>query len=186
MAACQSLSLPGPTKGLDAYPATLQVLPACQLLSMPTVCACHALTRGSVAGRIASGRVRVGDRIKVLQHEGAAVTDTSLKVTRIEKRAGLGKVQLQAAVAGDVVSLAGAGDAAGIADTIAAPAVEQGLDPGPIDPPTLRCVDTWNVCANSSQDYGPNTVTAWRGWIVHVCVCGSLFDCMALHPGLLL
>lgn len=89
-------------------------------------------------GRIASGRVRVGDRIKVLQHEGGAVNDSSLKVTRIEKRAGLGKVQLQAAVAGDVVSLAGAGDAAGIADTIAAPAVEQGLDPGPIDPPTLR------------------------------------------------
>lgn len=89
-------------------------------------------------GRIASGRVRVGDRIKVLQHEGGTVNDSSLKVTRIEKRAGLGKVQLPAAVAGDVVSLAGAGDAAGIADTIAAPAVEQGLDPGPIDPPTLR------------------------------------------------
>lgn len=98
------------------------------------------------AGRIASGRVRVGDRIKVLQHEGGAVTDSSLKVTRIEKRAGLGKVQLQAAVAGDVVSLAGAGDAAGIADTIAAPAVEQALDPGPIDPPTLRFV----VCVCSS------------------------------------
>lgn len=81
----------------------------------------------------------MGERIKVLQHQGgAAVTDTSLKVTRIEKRAGLGKVQLQSAVAGDVVSLAGAGDAAGIADTIAAPVVEVGLDPGPIDPPTLR------------------------------------------------
>jgi GTP-binding protein len=81
----------------------------------------------------------VGDRIKVLRHEGGAVTDSALKISRIEKRAGLGKVQLQAAVAGDVVSLAGAGDAAGIADTIAAPSVEQGLDPGPIDPPTLRC-----------------------------------------------
>lgn len=80
----------------------------------------------------------MGDRIKVLQHRGTAVTDASLKVTRIEKRAGLGKVQLQTAVAGDVISLAGAGDAAGIADTIAAPAVEHGLDPGPIDPPTLR------------------------------------------------
>lgn len=98
-------------------------------------------THNPLPGRIASGVVRVGDRIKVLQHQtGAAVTDSSLKVTRIEKQAGMGKVQLQSAVAGDVVSLAGAGDAAGIADTIAAPAVEQGLDPGPIDPPTLRCV----------------------------------------------
>lgn len=80
----------------------------------------------------------MGDRIKVLQHEGGVVADSSLKITRIEKQAGLGKVSLQAAIAGDVVSLAGAGDAAGIADTIAAPAVDQGLDPGPIDPPTLR------------------------------------------------
>jgi GTP-binding protein len=63
-----------------------------------------------------------------------------MKITRIEKRAGLGRVQLQSAVAGDIVSLAGAGDAAGIADTLAAPGVEVALDPGPIDPPTLRCV----------------------------------------------
>jgi GTP-binding protein len=105
--------------------------------------------------------VRVGDRIKVLQHEGAAVTDSSLKVTRIEKRAGLGKVQLQAAVAGDVVSLAGAGDAAGIADTIAAPAVEQGLDPGPIDPPTLRYV---YICLNvSTVHVRQHTAHAWLG-----------------------
>jgi GTP-binding protein len=82
--------------------------------------------------------VSVGDRLKVLRYDGTPVNDASLKVTRIEKRAGLGKVQLVSAVAGDVVSLSGAGDAAGIADTIAAPAVEQGLDPGPIDPPTLR------------------------------------------------
>lgn len=105
--------------------------------------------------------MRVGDRIKVLQHEGAAVTDSSLKVTRIEKRAGLGKVQLQAAVAGDVVSLAGAGDAAGIADTIAAPAVEQGLDPGPIDPPTLRYV---SICLKvSTVHVRQHTAHAWLG-----------------------
>ena len=88
-------------------------------------------------GRIQSGQVKVGDKVKVLQYESSQVID-QLKITKIEKKAGLGKVQLQSAVAGDVVSIAGPGDAAGIADTIAAPAVEQALDPGPIDPPTLR------------------------------------------------
>lgn len=90
-----------------------------------------------VSGRIQSGQVAVGDKVKVLQYESGQVIE-QLKITKIEKKAGLGKVQLQSAVAGDVVSIAGPGDAAGIADTIAAPAVAQALDPGPIDPPTLR------------------------------------------------
>jgi GTP-binding protein len=111
------------------------------------------------AGRIASGRVRVGDRIQVLQHPAAAAAAAAdgkaagaaagggpkdLRVQRIEKRAGLGKVVLSEAVAGDIVSLAGAGDAAGIADTIAAPAVAAALNPGPIDPPTLAMVFSAN------------------------------------------
>jgi GTP-binding protein len=79
----------------------------------------------------------VGDRIRVLQHGTSQLVD-DLRITRIEKRVGMERVQLQQAVSGDVVSLAGAGDAAGIADTIAAPVVTKGLDPGPIDPPTLR------------------------------------------------
>ncbi|GBF91897.1 hypothetical protein Rsub_05002 [Raphidocelis subcapitata] len=98
-------------------------------------------------GRVASGRVRVGDRLRVIQHPeggggggggrgGAAVVD-DLRVTRIEKRVGMGKTQLQEAAAGDIVAVAGAGDAAGIADTLAAPGVAAGLDPGRIDPPTL-------------------------------------------------
>lgn len=91
------------------------------------------------AGRIQSGQVRLGDKLRVLPHGGGAPVD-GLKVTRIEKRAGVGKLALSAAVAGDIVSLAGAGDAAGIADTLAAPSVSAALDPGPIDPPTLRCV----------------------------------------------
>jgi predicted membrane GTPase involved in stress response len=81
----------------------------------------------------------VGDRIRVIQHATGRLVDSDLRITRLEKRAGTTRLQLSEAVAGDVVTLAGAGDAAGIADTIAAPGVEQGLDPGPIDPPTLRC-----------------------------------------------
>jgi len=96
------------------------------------------------SGRVASGRVKVGDKIRVLQHESQQLVD-QLKITRIEKRAGVGKVQLQTAAAGDIVSVAGAGDAAGIADTIAAPSVTEALDPGHIDPPTIRYNHTFHI-----------------------------------------
>ena len=140
-------------------------------------------------GRVAAGRARVGDRVRVLQHPAggsrggglsaaapaaaaaaaeevgaaapaagagaaagaaaaeapppAAVVD-DLRITRIVRRAGLETVALQEAAAGDIVQIAGAGDAAGIADTIASPAVERGIDPGPIDPPTLSMVFSAN------------------------------------------
>lgn len=113
----------------------------------------------------------MGDRIKVLQHTGAGgqgasqPDQQSLKVTRIEKRAGMGKVQLQVAVAGDVVSLAGAADAAGIADTIAAPGVEVALDPGPIDPPTLRWEKGWE-CEQAVR-------LAWPMVHAHACIMAA-------------
>ena len=59
------------------------------------------------------------------------------KVTRIMKRAGAGSGDLPAAGAGDIVSMSGLAGV-GIADTICSPAVEQGLPPGHIEPPTLR------------------------------------------------
>ena len=54
------------------------------------------------------------------------------------KRAGAGSAELPAAGAGDIVSISGIAGV-GIADTICSPAVEQGLPPGHIEPPTLRC-----------------------------------------------
>ncbi|KAG2485042.1 hypothetical protein HYH03_016141, partial [Edaphochlamys debaryana] len=92
-----------------------------------------------VTGRVASGRVRIGDKVRVLSHEAGGPVGGEGKVTRIAKRSGMSKIQLEEAVAGDIVSIAGAG-AAGIADTIAAPSVEKPLDPGRVDPPTLAMV----------------------------------------------
>ncbi|PNW74376.1 hypothetical protein CHLRE_13g606000v5 [Chlamydomonas reinhardtii] len=91
-------------------------------------------------GRVAAGRVRLGDKVRVLSHEtGGPVGEAEYKVTRIGKRAGMAKIQLDEAVAGDIVSIAGAGSAA-IADTIANPSVTTLLDPGRVDPPTLAMV----------------------------------------------
>ena len=60
-------------------------------------------------------------------------------MTKIFKRSGVGKIELDSASAGDVVSIAGAA-AAGIADTIGASDLAAPLSPGPIEPPTLRCL----------------------------------------------
>ena len=58
-------------------------------------------------------------------------------MTKIFKRSGVGKIELDSASAGDVISMTGAA-AAGIADTIGATDLEGALSPGPIEPPTLR------------------------------------------------
>jgi GTP-binding protein len=92
-----------------------------------------------VSGRVASGSVAVGDRVRVLPHAGGAPVD-GFRVTRLLKRRGLGApVEIARAGAGDVVSLAGAA-AAGVADTVAAPSVTAALPPGRVDPPTLAMV----------------------------------------------
>lgn len=57
------------------------------------------------AGRITSGRVSVGDKVKVLFHDGGAPQHSV--ITKIMKRAGMEKIQLDTAMAGDVVSIAG-------------------------------------------------------------------------------
>jgi len=68
----------------------------------------------------------------------AGVMGDEGKLTRIMKRAGVGRVELDAVGAGDIASVAGM-PTAGIADTVAAFAAKEGLDPGTIEPPTMRC-----------------------------------------------
>eukprot|EP00879_Flechtneria_rotunda_P027547 GHRR01029515.1.p1 GENE.GHRR01029515.1~~GHRR01029515.1.p1 ORF type:complete len:442 (+),score=127.91 GHRR01029515.1:889-2214(+) len=151
-----SLTLPQPNalpaEGASMAPlldALLKHVPPPQVSTTDPFALCVAMIeRDSFVGRVATGRIqsgslKLGDKVKVIQHQGGQVIE-QLKITRIEKRAGLSKVQVQSAVAGDVVSIAGPGDAAGIADTIAAPAVQHALDPGPIDPPTLSMVFSAN------------------------------------------
>ena len=58
------------------------------------------------------------------------------KVTRIFKRIGMERVAVDEAVAGDIVSIAGSD--AGITDTLAGAGTLVALDPGHVDPPTLR------------------------------------------------
>ena len=94
-------------------------------------------------GRIASGSVTIGDKVKVISHADGGHQD-GFKVTKIFKRAATRTVELQGASAGDVVSIAGA-SGAGVADTIGAPSITDGLPPGQVDPPTLAMVFSPNT-----------------------------------------
>ena len=91
-----------------------------------------------VTGRVASGRARVGDRLRALQCVPAAgVAPAEGRVTKIMKRAGgFGRVTLAEAGVGDIVSIAGIGGAS-VTDTLAAVEVEAPLPAIAIDPPTL-------------------------------------------------
>lgn len=74
-----------------------------------------------LTGRIASGTVRVGDRIKAISGgaDGAATALGEGKVTKIFKKAGLMQIEMSEAGAGDIVSLAGC-DAAMLTSTLCA------------------------------------------------------------------
>jgi hypothetical protein len=67
----------------------------------------------------------------------AGVMGDEGRLTRIMKRAGVGRVELDTLSAGDIASIAGM-PTAGIADTVADIAAREGLDPGAIEPPTMR------------------------------------------------
>ncbi len=73
------------------------------------------------------------------------------RLTKIWKRSGLGRLELEAAGAGDIVSVTGAGTAR-IADTVGSLDLEEALAPGVIEPPTLRCAHSaihWTLRTSS-------------------------------------
>lgn len=58
-----------------------------------------------ILGRINSGDIEIGKKLSSYDQESAHV-ETS-KVTKIIRRLGLGQIEMQRAVAGDIVSVAG-------------------------------------------------------------------------------
>jgi GTP-binding protein len=59
------------------------------------------------------------------------------KLTKIWKRSGTGRIDLELAGAGDIVSVTGLASAR-IADTVGSMSLLTALAPGAIEPPTLR------------------------------------------------
>ncbi|MGH1354914.1 MAG: translational GTPase TypA [Thalassovita sp.] len=88
----------------------------------------------TLTGRVESGTARVGATVQAISRVGQKIEQ--FRVTKIQAFRGLAMQEIDEAVAGDIVTLAGMSKAT-VADTICALAVEDPLDAQPIDPPTI-------------------------------------------------
>jgi GTP-binding protein len=87
-----------------------------------------------LTGRVESGRLKVGQTVQALSRVGEKIEQ--FRVAKIQAFRGLGQQDIDEAVAGDIVSLAGMSKAT-VADTICALAVDEPIAAQPIDPPTI-------------------------------------------------
>src|SRR6056297_2100272 len=87
-----------------------------------------------LTGRVESGRLKVGQTVQALSRIGQKIEQ--FRVTRIQAFRGLASQDIDEAIAGDIVSIAGMSKAT-VADTICALAVEEPIAAQPIDPPTI-------------------------------------------------
>ena len=87
-----------------------------------------------LTGRIVSGTATVNMPIKVMNLDGKVVETGRL--SKLQTFAGVERVPVDKAVAGDIISIAGTA-VASVSDTICDPAVEEPVQSTPIDPPTM-------------------------------------------------
>jgi GTP-binding protein len=87
-----------------------------------------------LTGRVEGGKIKVGATVQALSRIGQKIEQ--FRVTKIQAFRGLQMQDIDEAVAGDIVSIAGMSKAT-VADTICALAVDEPLDAQPIDPPTI-------------------------------------------------
>ncbi len=87
-----------------------------------------------LTGKIYSGKIRVGGDVKVLRLDGT--TAEQGRLTKLLAFHGIERVPVEEAKAGDIIAIAGLGEAS-VADTIGAPDLEVPVQASPIDPPTM-------------------------------------------------
>jgi GTP-binding protein len=88
-----------------------------------------------VLGRLQSGRVKRGQKVVRIDHDGKILAPTT--VTAVFTFNGLDREEVDAVEAGDIVAIAGVGDAT-IGETIADAADPRALPPIRVEEPTLR------------------------------------------------
>ncbi len=135
--------LDGPRSGLDAlYRLVLDHVPApAQLARLPEPFSMLATTLAAdpflgrlLTGRIESGSVRTGQTVKALDREGREIE--RFRVSKVLAFRGLTRTPVEAAEAGDIVSLSGMAKAT-VADTLCDVVLTQAIPAQPIDPPTI-------------------------------------------------
>ncbi|MBL4894994.1 MAG: GTP-binding protein, partial [Emcibacter sp.] len=87
-----------------------------------------------ITGRIETGKIKVNDKIQVLNQDGKVV-ETG-RASKLMAFRGLDRVPVDEAIAGDIISIAGL-SVGTVADTFCDAAITVPLQAQPIDPPTL-------------------------------------------------
>ena len=87
-----------------------------------------------LTGRVESGTLKVGETLKALSRKGEKIEQ--FRVTKILAFRGLSQQPIDAAEAGDIVTLAGMTKAT-VADTLCDMSVDAAIPAQPIDPPTI-------------------------------------------------
>jgi len=135
--------LDGPRKDLSAlFELILRHVPAPKVLArvdepfsmLATTLSADPYLGRILTGRVESGRIGTGTTLKALSRDGERLEQ--FRVTKILAFRGLSQTQIDEAVAGDIVTLAGMTKAT-VADTLCAPEVDAALPAQPIDPPTI-------------------------------------------------
>ncbi len=102
-----------------------------------------------LTGRVESGTLKVGATIQSLSRIGQKIEQ--FRVTKIQAFRGLNMQEIEEAVAGDIVSIAGMAKST-VADTLCALAVEDPLPAQPIDPPTITVTFGINTSPLAGRD----------------------------------
>ena len=87
-----------------------------------------------LTGRVETGTLKTGATIQALSVHGQKIEQFQVK--KIQAFRGLGMQDIDEAIAGDIVSVAGMSKAT-VADTLCALEIEEALEAQPIDPPTI-------------------------------------------------
>jgi GTP-binding protein len=135
--------LDGPRKDLSAlFDLIVRHVPAPKVLArvdepfsmLATTLSADPYLGRILTGRVESGRIGTGTTLKALSRDGDRIEQ--FRVTKILAFRGLSQTQIDEAVAGDIVTLAGMTKAT-VADTLCALEVDTALPAQPIDPPTI-------------------------------------------------
>jgi GTP-binding protein len=135
--------LDGPRKDLSAlFDLIVRHVPAPKVLArvdepfsmLATTLSADPYLGRILTGRVESGRIGTGTTLKALSRDGERIEQ--FRVTKILGFRGLSQTQIDEAVAGDIVTLAGMTKAT-VADTLCALEVDTALPAQPIDPPTI-------------------------------------------------
>ncbi|MDP5085866.1 MAG: translational GTPase TypA [Yoonia sp.] len=136
-------TLDGPRKNLDAlFDLIVSHVPAPKQIALknePFRMLATTLSADPFIGRILTGRVeagtlRAGETVKALSRDGSKLEQ--FRVSKVLAFRGLSQTAIDAAEAGDIVTLAGMSKAT-VADTICDLSVEEAIPAQPIDPPTI-------------------------------------------------